>query len=251
MNRFEGKIALVTGGASGMGAITAQLFAEEGASVMVTDMLEAEGQGVTDEIVAKGGQARFMQHDVTDEANWQAVIANTKSAFGRLDVLVNNAGISGSAFNDLDDTDAWNKLMNINGTGCFLGTKYGAALMKETGGGAIVNISSISGVVGQAFIHPGYKASKGAVRLLTKTTAMRHGPDNVRINSVHPGIMPPMRTSGKTADPVVRGEMLKRTALGRAGRIEEVALATLFLCSDHASYITGAELHVDGGYLAN
>ena len=122
--------------------------------------------------------------------------------------------------------------------------------MQKLGAGAIVNISSIRGIIGQGFIHPGYNASKGAVRLLTKQAASRFGPDNIRVNSVHPGLMPPMRTSGKTADPVVRNKMLKRVPLGRNGEVWEVANATLFLCSDEASYITGAELHVDGGHCA-
>ena len=140
--------------------------------------------------------------------------------------------------------------MEINSTGPFFGIKYCAPAMLRAGGGAIVNISSISGISGQGFIHPGYNASKGAIRLLTKQAASRFGGDNIRVNSVHPGLMPPMRTSGRTADPVVRAEMVKRVPLGRNGEVWEVAYATLFLCSDEASYITGAELHVDGGHCA-
>ena len=151
---------------------------------------------------------------------------------------------------DLFDTAAWQRLMAVNATGAFLGMKFAIPEMKKAGGGAIVNISSISGVAGQRGIHVGYNASKGAVRTLTKAAAVQHGRDNIRVNSVHPGLMPPMRTSGRTADPAVRAKMLEGVPLRRAGRVEEVANAVLFLASDEASYITGAELYVDGGFLA-
>ena len=172
------------------------------------------------------------------------------AAYGKLDILVNDAGISGSAVDDLFDTAAWEKLMAVNATGTFLGMKYAIPEMKKAGGGSIVNISSISGVTGQRGIHPGYNASKGAVRTLTKSAAVQYGRDNIRVNSIHPGLMPPMRTSGRTADPVVRAKMLEGVPLRRDGRVEEVANAVLFLASDEASYITGAEIPVDGGFLA-
>jgi NAD(P)-dependent dehydrogenase (short-subunit alcohol dehydrogenase family) len=248
--RVAGKIALISGGAHGMGAAMARLMASEGAKVVIGDLLEFEGAELVRAIEAKGGQARFHHLDVRSEDGWRAIVADTVKDFGRLDILVNNAGISGSAVEDLYETQAWEALMSINATGVFLGMKYGIAAMKRAGGGAIVNISSISGVVGQDFIHMGYNASKGAVRLMTKSAAAQHGRDNIRVNSVHPGLMPPMRTSGRTADPQRRAEMLSRVPLGRSGRAEEVAHAVLFLASDDASYITGAELHVDGGYLA-
>jgi NAD(P)-dependent dehydrogenase (short-subunit alcohol dehydrogenase family) len=148
------------------------------------------------------------------------------------------------------DTDAWDKLMAVNSRGVFLGTKYAVLAMKKAGGGSIVNLSSIAGVTGSARTHMGYNASKGAVRTLTKSTAVQFGGDAIRANSVHPGLMPPMRTSGITADPAVRAKVLEGVALQRAGEIDEVANAILFLASDEASYITGAELYVDGGYLA-
>ncbi|MSO77440.1 MAG: glucose 1-dehydrogenase [Alphaproteobacteria bacterium] len=248
--RVAGKVALVSGGAHGMGAAMAKLLASEGAKVVIGDLLESEGADVVKAIEEKGGAARFHRLDVRAEDDWRAIVAATIADFGRLDILVNNAGISGSAVEDFYDTPAWEALMSINATGVFLGMKYGIAAMKRAGGGAIVNISSISGVVGQDFIHMGYNASKGAVRLMTKSAAAQHGRDNIRVNSVHPGLMPPMRTSGRTADPQRRAEMLSRVPLGRSGRAEEVAHAVLFLASDDASYITGAELHVDGGYLA-
>jgi NAD(P)-dependent dehydrogenase (short-subunit alcohol dehydrogenase family) len=248
--RLQDKVAIISGAASGMGAATARRFGKEGAKVVVADMLDEEGRAVAADITRANGAAEFMHLDVTDEASWQQVVAATVAKFGRLDILVNNAGISGSAVSDMLDTDAWDRLMAVNSRGVFLGTKYAVLQMKQTGGGAIVNLSSISGNTGQTMTHMGYNASKGAVRTLTKSTAVQFGRDGIRANSVHPGLMPPMRTSGATADPVVRAKMLQSVPLRRAGEVDEVANAILFLASDEASYITGAELYVDGGYLA-
>jgi NAD(P)-dependent dehydrogenase (short-subunit alcohol dehydrogenase family) len=251
--RLANKIAIVSGAASGMGAATARRFAREGAKVVIADQLEDEGRKVADDINAAntpGGEAVFMRLDVTDEANWKQVVDETVRRYSRLDILVNNAGISGSAVTDMLDTDAWDKLMAVNSRGVFLGTKHAVLAMKNGGGGSIVNLSSISGNTGQTMTHMGYNASKGAVRTLTKSTAVQFGRDGIRANSVHPGLMPPMRTSGATADPVVRAKMLQGVPLRRAGEVDEVANAILFLASDEASYITGAELYVDGGYLA-
>ncbi|HVC57381.1 MAG TPA: glucose 1-dehydrogenase [Stellaceae bacterium] len=248
--RLADKVALITGGASGMGAGMARLFARQGARVVVADMLEDEGKKVVGEITAANGAAMFQRLDVSSEAEWQAAIAATLAAYGRLDILVNDAGISGSAVDDLFDTAAWQRIMAVNATGTFLGMKFAIPEMKKAGGGSIVNISSISGVTGQRGIHVAYNASKGAVRTLTKAAAVQHGRDRIRVNSVHPGLMPPMRTSGRTADPVVRAKMLEGVPLRRAGEVEEVANSVLFLASDEASYITGVELYVDGGFLA-
>jgi len=249
--RMKDKVALISGAASGMGAATARLFGREGAAmVFVADLLDKEGAAVVDNINKAGGKARYLHLDVTDEAGWQAAIAEIEKSAGGLDVLVNNAGISGSAEQDLYDTAAWNRLMNINATGVFLGMKHGIASMKKRGKGSVINLSSVSGIVGQGFIHVGYNASKGAVRLITKSGAAQHGRDNIRVNSVHPGLMPPMRTSGRTADPATRAKTLKGVPLGRAGEVDEVAYAILFLASDESSYVTGAELVVDGGWTA-
>src|SRR3954447_17612253 len=247
--RVANKVALVTGAASGMGAATARLLAREGARVAVADMLEAEGRAVVAEIAAAGGTAMFLRLDVAEEPQWEAAVAAVLGAWGKLDVLVNNAGISGSATNDLYDTALWDRIMAVNARGCFLGVKYAVAAMR-TQGGSIVNLSSISGVVGQERIHCAYNASKAAVRLLTKSVAVQEGPAWIRVNSVHPGLMPPMRTSGATADPVFRAKMLGHVPLGRSGEVDEVAYAILFLASDESSYMTGSEMHVDGGYLA-
>ncbi|HUC69832.1 MAG TPA: glucose 1-dehydrogenase [Stellaceae bacterium] len=249
--RLENKIALITGAASGMGASMARIFAGEGAKVIVADMLEEEGKAIVADITRANGAAMFQRLDVSSEAEWQAAVDAALAAYGRLDILVNDAGLSGSAVADLFDTAAWDRLMAVNARGVFLGMKFAVPIMKTQGGGAIVNVSSISGITGQHGVHVGYNASKGAVRTLTKAAAVQHGADNIRVNSVHPGLMPPMRSSGRTADREVRAKMLRQVPMGRTRRVEEVANAVLFLASDEASYITGAELWVDGGYLAN
>jgi NAD(P)-dependent dehydrogenase (short-subunit alcohol dehydrogenase family) len=248
--RLDGKVALITGAASGMGASMARIFAGEGAKVVVADLLENEGRQVAADITKANGAAIFRRLDVASEAEWKTTVDAALAEYGKLDILVNDAGLSGSAVDDLFDTAAWDRLMAVNARGVFLGMKFAIPIMKAAGGGAIVNISSISGVTGQHGVHIGYNASKGAVRTLTKAAAVQHGADNIRVNSVHPGLMPPMRSSGRTADPEVRAKMLRQVPMGRAGRAEEVANAVLFLASDEASYITGAELYVDGGYLA-
>lgn len=247
--RVEDKVALVTGAASGMGAATARLFAREGATVVVADLLEEEGQAIVAEIKAEGGQARFQPLDVRSEEDWARAVADTARTFGKLDILVNNAGVSGS-HPDLLNTATWDEQMSINAKGVFLGMQAVIPLMKEAGGGSIVNISSISGFVGQRFVHMGYNAAKGAVRLATKAAAVQFARDGIRVNSVHPGVMPAMRTSQATADPEVRRKMISAIPMGREGRVEEVARANLFLASSESSYITGIEVPVDGGFLA-
>ena len=248
--RLAGKVALITGGASGMGQSEATIFAREGASVVVGDVLEFEGRQVAEKIAAGGGQARFVKLDVTNEDDWQAAVKSVVTAFGKLDILVNNAGISGTFDPDTTSTSAWDMLMNVNAKGVFLGMKHAVPAMREAGGGAIVNISSISGFVGQDRLHMGYNASKGAVRIMTKSGAVQFAQHGIRVNSVHPGILPPMRTSKLSADPAWREKSLRFVPLKREGKVEEVANAVLFLASDEASYITGTELVVDGGYLA-
>jgi NAD(P)-dependent dehydrogenase (short-subunit alcohol dehydrogenase family) len=248
--RLENKVALITGAASGMGASMARIFAGEGARIVVADVLEDEGRVVVADITRANGAAMFHRLDVGNEAEWKTAVDATLAAYGRLDILVNDAGLSGSAVEDLFDTAAWDRLMTVNARGVFLGMKFAVPVMKAQGGGSIVNVSSISGITGQHGVHVGYNASKGAVRTLTKAAAVQLGADNIRVNSVHPGLMPPMRSSGRTADPEVRARMLRHVPMGRAGRVEEVANAALFLASDEASYVTGAELWVDGGYLA-
>jgi NAD(P)-dependent dehydrogenase (short-subunit alcohol dehydrogenase family) len=247
--RLNGKVALISGGARGMGAEEARIFAREGAKVVIGDISEDDGKAVEAQIAEAGGQALFIRLDVTQEADWAKAVDQAVSSFGKLDVLVNNAGISSRAFTDDTAIDAWDKIMEINSKGVFLGTRAAVPKMLEAGGGSIVNISSIMGLVGSAGGHPAYNASKGAVRIFSKAMAVRHGKDNIRVNSVHPGFMPPM-ASGVAYDQDQRRGSLDQTPLGREGRIEEVANAVLFLASDEASYITGAELAVDGGFTA-
>ena len=247
--RLEGKVALISGGARGMGAEEARIFAREGAKVVIGDISEDEGKAVEAQISEAGGQALFVRLDVTQESDWTSAVDQAVSRFGKLDVLVNNAGISSRAFTDDIGIDAWDKIMEVNSKGVFLGTRAAVPMMLEAGGGSIINISSIMGLVGAAGGHPAYNASKGAVRIFSKAMAVRHGKDNIRVNSVHPGFMPPM-ASGIAYDQEQRRGSLEQTPLGREGRIEEVANAVLFLASDEASYITGAELAVDGGFTA-
>jgi NAD(P)-dependent dehydrogenase (short-subunit alcohol dehydrogenase family) len=245
--RLAGKVALVTGGASGMGKSEATIFAREGARVLVADVLEAEGKEVA---TAIGDAARFVKLDVTNEGEWQTAVAAAEREFGKLDILVNNAGISGTYQADLTNTEAWDRVMGINAKGVFFGMKHAVPALKRAGGGAIVNISSISGFTGQHGVHMAYNASKGAVRIMTKTAAVQWAADGIRVNSVHPGFMPAMRTSVGSANPEWRAKVLRAVPMKREGRVEEVAHAVLFLASDEASYITGTELVVDGGFLA-
>jgi NAD(P)-dependent dehydrogenase (short-subunit alcohol dehydrogenase family) len=247
--RLAHKVAIITGASSGMGAATARLFAREGAKVVLTDILEAEGHEVTQAIVSAGGQARFVRHDVASEGDWEQALAAALEAHGAIDILINNAGVSGSDPDRLSMA-TWERQMSINAKGVFLGMRAVIPEMQKAKSGAIVNISSISGVTGQTFVHMGYNAAKGAVRTMTKAAAVQFAKDGIRVNSVHPGLMPPMRTSILSADPKVRAGMLKAVPMGRDGRVEEVAYANLFLASDEASYITGVELPVDGGFLA-
>tara|TARA_A100001037_G_scaffold281705_1_gene285603 strand:- start:558 stop:1298 length:741 start_codon:yes stop_codon:yes gene_type:complete len=244
--RLMDKVAIITGAASGMGAATAKLFAAEGAKVVVTDILEEEGKGLAEEI---GGEANFRKLDVTSEVDWGVLVVETLSIYGRIDILINNAGVSGS-HPDVLNTDTWDEQMNINARGVFLGMRAVIPKMRDAGGGSIVNISSISGLTGQKFVHMGYNAAKGAVRLASKAASVQFARDNIRVNSVHPGLMPAMRTSMMSADPEVRRKMINAVPMGREGRVEEVAHANLFLASDDASYITGIEVPVDGGFVA-
>ncbi len=247
--RLEGKVALITGAAHGMGAEEARLFAREGAKVAIADIREEDARKVEAQIAEAGGESMVLMLDVSKEDQWETSVAAVVTQFGKLDILVNNAGISGSGESDIKSTDSWDRLMDINAKSVFLGMKHAIPEMERVGGGAIVNISSISGFVGQDTIHPGYNASKGAVRLVTKAAAVQHAKAGIRVNSVHPGMMPPMLTSFQRGDPN-REAMNAEIPMGREGEPIEVANAVLFLASDEASYITGTELLVDGGFTA-
>ncbi len=247
--RLKDKVAIITGAAAGMGAATARLFAREGAKLLLTDIDDKDGPAVAADIVRTNGDARFEKHDVSKEADWQRVVDAALAAYGRIDILINNAGISGSIPDKLD-IEMWDRQFSINARGNFLGLRAVIPVMQKQKAGAIVNISSISGVVGQEYVHMGYNAAKGAVRTMTKAAAVQYAPEGIRVNSVHPGILPPMRTSKLTADPAMREKMVRAVPMRRAGEVDEVAYANLFLASDEASYITGVELMVDGGYTA-
>ena len=246
--RLEGKVALISGGARGMGAEEALLFAREGARVVIADVLEAEGRALAASI--PGGQAIFVRLDVTQEADWQRAVGLAEEVYKRLDILVNNAGVS--AVGGIEDTteEEWDRVMEVNAKGVFLGTKYAIPAMQRSGGGSIINISSQLGIVAMSESSPQYIASKGAVRLLTKSTAIQYAADGIRCNSVHPGpIVTPM-TEGRRADPSVRELMTSRIPIGRYGEAIDVAYGVLYLASDEASFVTGSELVIDGGWVA-
>ncbi|HJM76228.1 MAG TPA: glucose 1-dehydrogenase [Dehalococcoidia bacterium] len=247
--RLEGKVAIVTGGGGGMGAAEVKLLAREGAAVVIADVWEDGGQQVESEVSEAGGRAQFLPTNVSDEGDWERLLQFTEEQFGPLDILVNNAGLSSSSFEDPMSTEGWDAIMSVNATGVFLGTKHAVPSMRRAGGGSIVNISSIMGFVGSDGGHPAYHASKGAVRIFTKATAVRYGPEGIRANSVHPGFMPSMR-SGAPGSDEARTRAAEVTPLRRTGEPIEVANGVLFLASDEASFVTGTELVIDGGYIA-
>jgi cyclopentanol dehydrogenase len=245
--RVEGKVALVTGGANGMGRSHAMLLAREGATLIVTDRDEEGGKAVIDEINREGGQARFILHDVASAKDWERVSEQTLSTFGRLDILVNNAGILlFSAIQDTTDGD-FARTLDVNVKGVFYGTKYMLPALKASGGASIVNVSSIYGLIGAPMV-AAYQASKGAVRLLSKSTAVDYAQFKIRVNSIHPGVIRTNMTKDLLANADMANHLLSTTLLGRAAEPVEVSYAVLFLASDEASYITGAEIVVDGGY---
>ena len=252
--RVAGKVALVTGAASGLGAASARRLAQEGAKVMLTDVSADAGRAVADQIADAGGEAAFDTHDVTDPNEWESVVGAAVERFGRLDILVNNAGVSGG-LQDLMSLklDAWRGLMAVNLDGVFLGLRYAGPAIAKGGGGSIVNISSILGKVGMAGA-AAYCASKGGVALLTKAAALEWAPLGIRVNSVHPGFIDTPMVSGALQAAENANEMrdmiISRHALARFGVPREIADAVLFLASDESSFMTGAELVVDGGYTA-
>jgi 3(or 17)beta-hydroxysteroid dehydrogenase len=245
--RLKDKVAIITGAASGLGAATAKIFGEQGAKVIVTDRDAGEGAAVVEEIVAAGGEALFLKLDVTSEDDWANAVAKIVSAYGTIDVLVNNAGVSGSHPDKLN-TDTWDVQMEVCARGPFLGMRVVIPIMQKAGIGSIVNVSSVSGLVGLPWIHMGYNAAKGAVRMATKAAAVQYTSEGIRTNSVHPGMMPAMQTAMLSGDPEARKERIARVPIQRVARCEEVAYAILFLASDESSYISGVELPVDGGW---
>ena len=247
--RVAGKVALVSGAARGIGAATAQLLAQEGAAVVLGDVLETEGRQTAAGIVAAGGRATFMPLDVVSAASWRQALAATVAAYGQLDVLVNNAGVSGRATVAETDGETWDRVLEINGKGVFLGTKLAIPELRKAGGGSIINISSIYGMVGSE-TSAAYHASKGAVRIFTKAAAIQYAADSIRVNSVHPGFVDSPMTAASHALPEVHNLRLSRTPLGRMGTPEDIAAGILYLASDESSFVTGSELVIDGGMTA-
>ncbi len=252
--RFTGKVAIVTGGARGIGAATARRLASEGASVLITDVLDDEGRALADEIRRKEGRALYEHLDVTSESEWRRVV-DRAATMGALKVLVNNAGIARLEDVENETLDGYSKLIAINQTGVWLGMKIAAAELRKSKPSAIVNMASIYGASGGTGASIAYHAAKGAVRLMTKNAAIHFAKEGVRVCSVHPGFVDtPMVapfTKGESAEAKAMAEyILATTPMGRLARPEEIAAAIAFLASDEASYITGAELYVDGGFTA-
>ena len=242
-------MALISGGARGIGAAEARLFAREGARVGIADILDEQGRRLEAEIAEAGGEAVFIRLDVTGEEEWKRAVDTVVSRFGKLDVLVNNAGIYQRATVEQTTSEDWDRVMEINAKGVFLGTKVAIQAMKSAGGGSIVNISSTAGLVGSS-ISSGYNASKGAVRLLTKATAVQYAKDGIRANSVHPGLIETDMMDLVLPDAETRESRRPQIPLRRFGTAEEVALGVLFLASDESSFVSGSELVIDGGWTA-
>ena len=249
MGRLSGKVALISGGSRGQGEAEAKLFSSEGAKVVLGDILDSEGLAVTSEINESGGEALYAHLDVTSKDDWDSAVKQTLENFGGLDILVNNAGISQRKLVHETTVDEWDRVQDINSKGVFLGTKAVIPAMRAGGGGSIVNISSIAGIVGLTS-SASYSASKGAVRLLTKSTAVQYGPERIRCNSVHPGFIDTEMNRAWLEDEEIRAERLKMTPLNMFANSHDVALAVLYLSSDESRYVTGAELVIDGGIIA-
>ncbi len=249
MKKLENKVAIVTGAARGMGKEEAKLFAKEGAKVVVADIIENEAEEVAKEIIQNGGEAMAYKLDVSKAKNWEKMVEAVVEKWGKVDVLVNNAGIL--SLTGVEDTteEEWDKVMAVNAKGNFLGVKYVLPAMKKAQKGSIINISSIFGLIGSG-ASAAYHASKGAVRLFTKTVAAELAKYNIRVNSIHPGVIRTAMTDELLKDPANTKNLLGTTVLGRPAESIEVAYGALFLASDESSYMTGSELVIDGGYTA-
>jgi NAD(P)-dependent dehydrogenase (short-subunit alcohol dehydrogenase family) len=261
--RLSDKVAIISGGASGIGAETARQFALHGAAVVLCDVQDELGHVVAKEITDAGGIAEYRMLDVCSEQQWIALVGETEKKYGKVNVLGNIAGISGRpagmtvqtgpiAGTELAEQtlESWNRIMEVNATGVFLGTKSVIPAMQRAGGGSIVNISSICGIVG-SFANAAYHASKGAVRIFSKSAAIQYAKDQIRVNSVHPGFVDtPMARPGLLGNESGKARM-EATPLGRFGKPYDIAMGCLYLASDEASWVTGTELVIDGGLVAN
>jgi 3alpha(or 20beta)-hydroxysteroid dehydrogenase len=251
MGKLDGKVALISGGARGQGAAEAETFAREGAKVVFGDIRDTEGQKVEAAIRAAGGEAVYLHLDVTNEADWQSAVQTAISRYGALHILINNAAIVIPRVPIEERTAAeWDRVMAVNAKGVFLGTKYAIPAMRRAGGGSIVNISSVAGIGQSLHQEPAYAASKGAIRIFTKVTASQHAKDGIRCNSVHPGPVDTEMFHSAFPDKEAMQRRLDRVPLRRMGSVPEIVTAVLYLASDESSYMTGSELVIDGGALA-
>ena len=251
MGKLDGKVALISGGARGQGAAEAETFVKEGARVIFGDIRDDEGKKVEAAIRARGGDAVYVHLDVTSEADWPNAVQTTISRHGKLDILINNAAIVIPRVPIEERTAAeWDQVMAVNAKGVFLGTKYAIPAMRRSGGGSIVNISSVAGIGQSLHQEPAYAASKGAIRIFTKVTASQHAKDRIRCNSVHPGPVDTEMFHSAFPDREALERRLQRVPLGRMGTVAEIVSAVLYLASDDSSYMSGSELVIDGGALA-
>ena len=233
-----------------MGAAEARMFAREGARVVIGDLLETEGRRVEAEINEAGGECVYLHLDVTQESDWQRAVETAVSRFGKLDVLVNNAGIVKRTTLENTSSEDWDQVMAVNAKGVFLGTKAAIPEMRKAGGGSIINISSTAGITGDNITQPSYNASKGAVRIFTKSTAIQYAKEGIRANSVHPGSIDTPMAENRLTNPELQRQAIARCPLGRTAHPDEVAYGVLFLASDESSFMTGSELVIDGGEMA-
>ena len=250
MARLEGKVALISGGARGQGAVEARMFAAEGASVVIGDILDEQGRQTEAELQELGYNVTYVHLDVTSEADWESAVQAAVSAYGKLDILLNNAGIL-IRKNIEETTEAdWDRIFAVNAKGVFLGTKAAIPALRENGGGSIINISSTAGLVGSPNGSASYTATKGAVRLFTKSTAIQHAAEGIRCNSIHPGPIETDMIADTLNDPDSMALRMQRLPLGRVGKPSEIAYGAIYLASDESSFVTGAELVIDGGTTA-
>jgi NAD(P)-dependent dehydrogenase (short-subunit alcohol dehydrogenase family) len=246
---LRGKVAIVTGAARGIGQAAVRSLAKQGATVVATDVLDDEGEALMRQPSADGGEVRYAHLDVTSEDEWRQVVERMVSELGRLDILVNNAGIGTMADVEQETVSGWNRTIDINQKGVWLGMRAAIPKMREGGGGSIINVSSIFGAVGGFGASVAYHATKGAVRLMTKNAAIRYAKEGIRVNSLHPAVIDTPLIADLKGTPTEQA-ILDSTPMGRLGRSEEVAAVIAFLASDAASYMTGSEVYVDGGWTA-
>ena len=250
MGRLDGKVVLISGGARGQGALEVKLFTDEGASVVFGDLLDEEGRAVERRITEAGGAVVYVHLDVTSDDDWTAAVELAESRYGKLDVLVNNAGIANAEKIEETTEELWDRIMEVNTKGVFLGTRKALPAMRRAGGGSIINVSSIAGILGRALTGSAYSASKGAVRTFTKTTAIQHATEHIRCNSIHPGPVDTPMLSGISDNPEILAARTNEVPLGRLGQSQDVAYGALYLASDESAWITGIELIIDGGITA-